>query len=62
MFSNLNSNFCNLLDIRNLQEYVKKAEHTVTKIVLPYYEKKCSSDQKKMLKFEAEGQEFAIFF
>ena len=24
--------------------------------------KKCSSDREKMLKFEAEGQQFAIFF
>jgi hypothetical protein len=34
----------------------------VTKIVLTYCESKnCSSDQKKLLKFEAEGQEFANF-
>ena len=33
----------------------------VTKIVLTYCEKKCSSDQEKLLKFEAEGQEFAKF-
>ena len=32
----------------------------VTKIVLPYCEKKkCSCDRKKRLKFEAEGREFA---
>ena len=31
----------------------------VTKIVLTYCEKNCSSDQEKLLKFEAEGQEFA---
>ena len=32
-----------------------------TKIVLTYCEKKCSSDQEKLLKFEAEGREFAKF-
>ena len=32
----------------------------VTKIVLTFCEKKnCSSDREKLLKFEAEGQEFA---
>ena len=31
----------------------------VTNIVLTYCAKKCSSDQEKLLKFEAEGQEFA---
>ena len=33
----------------------------VTKIVLTYCEKKFSSDQEKLLKFEAEGREFAKF-
>ena len=33
----------------------------VTKIVLAYCEKKCSSDREKLLKFEAEGQDFAKF-
>ena len=34
----------------------------VTKIVLTYCEKKkCSSDREKLLKFEAEGREFAKF-
>ena len=33
----------------------------VTKIVLTYCEKKCSSDRKKLLKFDAEGREFAKF-
>ena len=28
-------------------------------IVLAFCEKKCSSDKKKLLKFEAEGQELA---
>ena len=31
----------------------------VNKIVLTYCEKKFSSDQEKLLKFEAEGREFA---
>ena len=31
----------------------------VIKIVLTYCEKNCSSDQENILKFEAEGQEFA---
>ena len=31
----------------------------VTKIVLTYCEKNCSSDREKLLKFEAEGREFA---
>ena len=31
------------------------------KIVLTYCEKKCSSNQEKLLKFEAEGREFAKF-
>ena len=30
----------------------------VTKIVLTYCEKNCSSDREKLLKFEAKGQEF----
>ena len=33
----------------------------VTKIVPTYCEKNCSSDRKKLLKFEAEGREFAKF-
>ena len=33
----------------------------VTKIVLTYCEKKNSSDGEKLLKFEAEGQEFSKF-
>ena len=32
-----------------------------TKIVLTYCGKKCSTDREKLLKFEAEGREFAIF-
>jgi hypothetical protein len=33
----------------------------VTKIVLTYCEKKCSSDREKLLKFKAEGREFSKF-
>jgi hypothetical protein len=33
----------------------------VCKIVLTYCEKKCSCDQEKLLKFKAEGREFAKF-
>ena len=38
------SNCFSVLDLRNLQEKVKK---------------NCSSDREKLLKFEAEGREFA---
>ena len=31
----------------------------VTKIVLTYCEKKCFSDRENLLKFDAEGREFA---
>ena len=31
----------------------------VTKIVLAYFEKKCSSDREKLLKLKAEDREFA---
>ena len=41
--------------------YVTKKWYFVTKIVLTYCEKNCSSDREKLLKFEAEGQEFAKF-
>ena len=33
----------------------------VSKIVLTYGDKNCSSDQEKLLKFKAEGREFAKF-
>ena len=43
---------------------MKKNSHVkkwyfVTKIVLSYCEKNCSSEREKLLKFEAEGREFA---
>ena len=31
----------------------------VNKKFLTYYEKKCSSDREKLMKFEAEGRAFA---
>ena len=34
----------------------------VSKIVLTYCEKNCSNDGEKVLKFEAEGREFAKQF
>ena len=44
--------------------YVICAPHSnmgilLTKLFWPTVEKNCSSDQGKLLKFEAEGQEFA---
>ena len=39
----------------------RKKWYFVTKIVLTYFEKKCSSDPKKVLKFVAEGREFAKY-
>ena len=59
MFSNLNSNCSNLLDMRNLQGQVKK-ELYYLKLFWPLTVWiNCSSDQEKLLKFEAEGWEFA---
>ena len=41
--------------------YLLKQWYFVTKIVLTYCEKKCSSGREKLLKFEADDQEFAKF-
>ena len=49
--------FCNNID--NIPE--SKKWYFVTKVVLTYCEKNYSSDQENLLKFEAEGQEFANF-
>ena len=38
---------------------VFKQWYFVAKIVLTYCKKNCSSDREKLLKFEAEGQEFS---
>ena len=43
------------------QQYRNCVWYFVTKIVLAYCEKKCSSDLEKLLKFEDEGREFAKF-
>ena len=39
-----------------------KKWYFVTKIVLTYFEKYCPIDREKLLKFEAEGREFAKNF
>ena len=38
---------------------LKEIWYFFSKIVLTYCEKKCSNDLVKLLKFEAEGREFA---
>ena len=40
---------------------VFKQWYFVAKIALTYCKKNCSSDREKLLKFEAEGREFAKF-
>ena len=39
--------------------FCKEKWYFVTKIVLTYFEKKCSCEWEKLLKFEAKSQEFA---
>ena len=46
-----------LNDVKN--NFSPEKWYFVTKIVLTYCEKKCSSDQEKILKFKAEGRDFA---
>ena len=59
LFCNLNANCSNLSDMRNLQEQVKNA-FCYQKLFWPFTVWiNCSSDQEKLLKFEAEGREFA---
>ena len=59
IFVNLNYNCCHLLDLRNLQEQVKKA-FCYEKLFWPFTVWiNCSSDREKLLKFEAEGREFS---
>ena len=43
-------------------DMLSKKWYFVTKIVLTYCEKNCFSDREKLLKFEAEGREFAKNF
>ena len=47
------------LKAKNLQK--KLLDKNPQKRTLCYCEKNCYSDREKVLKFEAEGQEFAIF-
>ena len=57
----MNSNCSNLLGMKNLQEQVKKA-FCYQKLFWPFtFCINCSSDREKLLKFEAEGREFAKF-
>ena len=50
---------CNFAYRTRKKNIVQKL-YFATKIILTYWEKKkCSSDGQKLLKFEAEGQEFA---
>ena len=46
---------------RSLFCFLSYQWYFVSKIVLAYCEKNCSSEREKVLKFEAEGQEFAKF-
>ena len=48
------------MDILGLEGAIKKW-YFVTKIVLTHCEKKWFSDREKLLKFEAEGREYANF-
>ena len=43
----------------SLIEFQVRNDILLPKLFLPTVRKKCSSDQEKLLKFEAEGQEFA---
>ena len=44
---------------RSLFCFLSYQWYFVSKIVLAYCEKNCSSEREKVLKFEAEGQEFS---
>ena len=46
---------------QNIGNILDASRYFVSKIVLTYCEKNCSSDREKRLKFEAEGREFAKF-
>ena len=68
--SKFKSSTTNVLEMQNklflalcqILKQILQQWYFVTKIVLTYCEKNCSSDQEKLLKFEAEGREFAKFF
>ena len=47
-----------LINLDNVMCNAKKAWYFVSKIVLTYCEKKCSSDREELLKWAAERQEF----
>ena len=47
------------LQLRRSNYSTVNKRYFVTEIVLTYYEKKNTSDREKLLKFEAEGREFA---
>ena len=47
--------------LKRIYPYKVSKWYFVSKIVLSYYEKKCSSDLEKLLKFEAEGWDFSKF-
>jgi len=48
-------------DCQRVFKAERKKWYFVTKIVLNTVTKKCSSDREKILRFKAEGQEFAKF-
>ena len=45
--------------IHGFSDYIQEKWYFVTKIILTFCEKICSSDREKLLKFEAEGREFS---
>ena len=45
----------------DMPKKILQKSYFVTKLFWPIVRKKCSSDQEKLLKFKAEGQEFAKF-
>ena len=61
IFSSLNSNCSNFLDMRNLQEQVKKAS-CYQKLFWPFTVwMNCSSDLKKILNYEPSSSNFKSF-
>ena len=66
---NKETSACNILNFEpvklqednrsSTKECKRKKGYFVTKIVLTYCEKNCSSDREKLLKFETEGRKFA---
>ena len=61
-FSNLNSNCSNLLDMRNIQEQVKKNTFCYQKLFWPFTVwKKCSSDLKNFANSRPSASNFKSF-